>query len=156
MLGLSNDLVNVGATTGVEMVSVAVPVLPVPRLVVVTAPVVLVKTVPLTEFEVTTTVMVQVPPAAIEPPVRLTLPLPAVAVSVPPHVFVAAGVAATVMPAGKVSLMARPAPAVPAVRLTILRVSTLVAPGAIVAGLNDFVTAGARSTVRLAGSSRLK
>ena len=45
--------------------------------------------------EVTLTETAQLPPPLIEPPVRLIKPVPAVAVKVPPQLFVAFGVLAT-------------------------------------------------------------
>src|SRR5215510_6447382 len=58
-------------------------VAPVPPLVELTAPVVLFFTPPV--VPVTLTAIVQLPPAAIEPPVRLIEPDPAVAVTLPPQ-----------------------------------------------------------------------
>jgi len=75
-------------------VSVADEVLPLPPLVDVTVPVVLAYDPAVAAT--TATVMVQLPFAAIVPPLRLILPPPAAAVSVPPQVFVVArGVALT-------------------------------------------------------------
>ena len=103
MLAAANDLVIVG---GAITTIVAEPVLPVPPLVELTAPVVLVldpAVVP-----VTLTVRAQLELTASEPPVKLTELAFAFAVNVPPQVLVAPGVLATVKPAGKVSLTAKP------------------------------------------------
>src|SRR5882724_9087626 len=98
-----NALVMVG---GVATARFAVAVLPVPPLVELTLPVVLTKfpdAVP-----VTFTVTVQVLLAATVPPVSETLPEPATAVAVPPHVLVNPFGVATTIPAGKLSVNATP------------------------------------------------
>ena len=58
---------------------------------------------------VTSTLIVQVALTATEPPLKLTLPAPAVAVNVPPHVVDGFGVATTCIPEGRVSVNATPA-----------------------------------------------
>ena len=92
-------MVIVGAT--VVDVSVAVPVVPVtgePPMLPVGVPVVLGR-LPAT-VACTCTVMVQLAPAAMVPPARLTLLAPATAVTVPPQVLAPAGVALLTRPAG--------------------------------------------------------
>src|SRR5689334_1322061 len=79
-------IAGLGATT----VRLAEAVLPVPAIDAETAPLVLLRT-PTTD-DVTGTTIEHVPPAATVPPARLTPLPPAAAVSVPPHVFVGAGV----------------------------------------------------------------
>src|SRR5438552_3591449 len=77
-------------------------VAPVPPLTELTGPVMLVKFpawVPVTF----TTIMQLVPGVAIPPPTRLMIDVPAVAVTVPPHVLLTPGVLATCKPACKVS-----------------------------------------------------
>ena len=97
------------ATVSVAVLLVA----PVPPFVELTAPVVLSFAPP--EVTVTSTEMVHVSPAGIDPLLRLIAPLPAVApVNVPLHVLLAFGELATCTPAGSVSLTATPASAAPA------------------------------------------
>jgi hypothetical protein len=98
-----NALVIVG---GVATARFAVAVLPVPPLVEVTLPVVFVKfpdAVP-----VTLTWTAQLLFVAMVPPVRVMVPEPAIAVAVPPHVFVTPLGVATTIPAGSVSVKATP------------------------------------------------
>src|SRR5258708_3061671 len=116
---------------GEVKLGVSLPVLPVPRLVEVTVPVVF-------AFEplvvaVTATVTVQVPLAAIVPPEKLSDVLPAAGAKVgaPQPVVVALGVAATCRPAGNESVNATPVRAVPAFGLVIVKVSVLTPPTAI-------------------------
>ena len=86
------------ATVGAVTVKVAVAAVPLPALVVVTAPVLL-RWLPATA-EVTATVTVQLPLAGIVPPLSASeLPL-ADPVAVPPQVLVSAGVAVLVTLAG--------------------------------------------------------
>src|SRR5262249_20257759 len=104
------------------VVSVALAVLPVPPLVEVTAVVVLV----LKPVVVLVTLIenVQLVLAARGAPARLTLPLPAVAVMVPPpHDPVKPLGVATTSPAGNGSLNATPVSAVEALELVIVKVS---------------------------------
>ena len=77
------------------------------------------------EVAVTSTEMLHVSPARIDPPLKLIAPLPAVApVNVPLHVLVAiSGVLATCTPAGSVSLTATPASAVPGFGLVMVKLS---------------------------------
>jgi len=90
----------------------------------------------------------------IEPPVSVTTEVPAVAVSVPPQLFVGAVGAGTGDAAmsrladGKLSVIATPVSAV-LVGLTSVNVNTekFAGPLGIVDGLNDFVTVGDASTV---------
>ena len=116
----------VGAVTTLT-VSVALAVLPVPPLVEETAKVVLVLSpglVPVTLIE-----NVQEAPAARVAPVRLALPLPGVAVMVPPpHEPVRPLGVATKSPAGNVSVNATPLSAVEALGLVMVKDSEVVAP----------------------------
>lgn len=103
LVGLKAFVTVGGATT----VRTAFAVLPVPPLVELTAPVVL-------DFEPalvaeTLTTRVQLPLVASEPPLRLMLPAPCVAVNVPPQpLLLDAGGVATTSPDGNVSVTARP------------------------------------------------
>lgn len=124
----------------------AVP--PVPPLVEVTGPVVL-RIAP-GEIAVTFTVMVQDALAATVPPLKLMDPLDGVAVRVPPHPFVAAGVAATSKPEGKVSATATPLNATPVFGLVMVKVRLVVPLTAIVAAPNALLMEGGATTVRLA------
>ena len=94
--------------------------------------------------------MVQVPPApAIEPPERLTAPDPDVAPeSVPPQVFVAAGVDATSRPLGNVSVKARPVTP-PLVAVLVITSVSVVTPVPVLVE-NDFAIVGVLLTMRLA------
>src|SRR5262245_50998293 len=127
-----NALAIVGAVR-VPTISVAVALLPVPPFVEVTAEVVLFllpAVVPVTLIE-----NVQDPAAARVAPERVTLPLPAVAVMVPPpHEPVRPLGVATERPAGNVSLNATPVSAVEVLELLIVKVSTDVPPTEIDAG----------------------
>ena len=97
---------------------------------------------------VTSTLIVQVVLTATEPPLKLTLPAPAVAVNVPPQVFDGFGVAATCIPLGKLSVNATPDKAtVFDAGFWIVIVIVLVPPTAIGLGENDFVTTGGVTTV---------
>src|SRR5690242_13090057 len=80
------------------------------------------------------------------PPLRSTLPPPGFAVSVPPHVVLAADGLATVIPAGNVSVSAM-LPSAVALKLLIVRVSDAVPPDAIVVGENALATAAPVCTV---------
>ena len=105
---------------------------------------------------VTSTVTWQLASAAILPPLRLRLPPPATAVTVPPHVFVVPGGVSFTTPPGYVSVNATPVNPIPVFGFTIVIVIVEVPPDGIVSGLNIFVTVGARIvTVRssLAGAA---
>jgi hypothetical protein len=91
---------------GLATVTVAEAVLPVPPLVEVTAPVVLFFTPEL--VPVTFTMTLQEPLTATVPPLRLILPLPAMAVVVPPQVLLSPLGVLTAKPAGRVSVKATP------------------------------------------------
>src|SRR5689334_20782004 len=71
----------------------------------------------------TSTVIWQLAPAAIVPPDRPVLPLPAAAATVPPHVFVTFGAAATKTSAGKGSVNATSFSAAPPFGFEIVKVS---------------------------------
>ena len=110
---------------GEATVKLADAVLPVPPFVEDTFPVVLLfppKVVP-----VTFTVKVQLLLAAMFPPVSETLPEPATAVAVPPHVLVKPFGVATTKPAGSVSVNATPVSA------------TAFAPGLVMVNVSDVV-----------------
>jgi len=134
-----------GATT----VSVTVLLLePVPPSVEVTAPVVL-DLVPAV-LPVTFTLMVQGLLSTILPPLRLMLLLPAVAVSVTPHVLLAPFGVATTSPETRVSEKATPLKAVPVLGLVMVNV-TLVEPlSAILLAPNALLMVGGATTVRVA------
>jgi hypothetical protein len=104
-----------------------------------TAPVVLLMTPAV--VAVTFTEIVQEPPPLTPPPLRATVPLPAVAVSVPPQLLVAFGELATARPAGKVSVKATP---VIATGFWLRRVnwSDVVPFNAMVLGLNELLIVG--------------
>ena len=115
-------------------------VVPLPASAEVTAPVTLFF-VP-TVVPTTLTEMVQVPPGATVPLVRLTMVEFAVApLTVPLQEFVRFGVAATATPAGKVSLKPRPVRAV-AFKLPMVNVSVDVLPTAIDDGAKDLLIEG--------------
>jgi hypothetical protein len=139
-----------GATT----VNVAVAVRPAPPSVEETVPVVLFF-VPAV-VPVTATVKVQVlPGVAIAPLANETVVAPAVAVNVPPQVFVAAGVTATCSPAGKASETAMfVRPTVFPAGFVIISVSVDVPFNGICVGENTFVIVGGATTVRLAVAVR--
>jgi len=146
MLAAPKDLVIVG---GVATDRFAVAVLPVPPLVELTLPVVLTK---LPEaVPVMFTVSVQVLLTAIVPPVSETLPEPATAVAVPPHVLVSPLGVATTRPAGKVSVNATPvsATALPA-GLVIVKVNDVVPFNGIAAAPKALTIEGGATTLILA------
>jgi len=127
---------------------VAEPVLPVPPLVEVTAPVVLTlfPEVVVVTFKLTA----QEPLAAILPPVRLTLPVPAVAVAVPPKVLVRPDGVATTSPLGKVSVTATPLKAVAPFGSVMVKVKLVVPPTTTLAAPNALLIDGGATTSRLA------
>lgn len=130
-------------------VTEAVPTLPMPPLVEVTALVVLVKSP--NAAPVTLTVIVQLLPAATVPPVSDTLPVPDTAVTVPPQVlFRPLGVAITV-PLGSVSVNDTPvSAAVLTAGLVMVKVSVVASFSAIAVGLNALLIVGGATTVMLA------
>jgi len=134
-----NDLTtDGGATTAVE----ALAVLPVPPFVDETLPVMLFlfpAVVP-----VTVTPNVQLPLAAIEPPVSEMTPVAAVVVNVPPHCAVEES--ATVKPAGKVSENATPVSAVVVFGFVIVKLNVVVPFKAIVAAPKAFEIEGGATT----------
>src|SRR5689334_3544064 len=92
--------------------------------------------------DVTFTEIVHVAGAAPRlPPESAIAPLPAVAVTVPPHELVTPGVPATTMLVGSVSVKARPEAAGAPAPLVSVKVATEVAPGAIDVGEKAFVSA---------------
>jgi len=98
-----NALVTVG---GDATVIEALPVFPVPAFVDVTLPVVLFFTPPVVPVMLTATV--QVPLAAIVPPLKFSVVSPALGANVPPHEVDAPGVAATCRPDGSESVNPTP------------------------------------------------
>jgi hypothetical protein len=82
------------------------------------------------------------------PAARLTEDEPATAVAVPPHVFVRLGVAATVKPAGKLSVNARPARAAIVFGFWMLKVNRVVPVSGMVGFANAFTMIGGVATVR--------
>jgi hypothetical protein len=142
LMGLNDLVIAAGPTTVSPAVLLAAPV---PTSVEAIALVVL-SFVPAV-IPVTVTEKVQEDPAAGEavnvPPVRPTLPLPAVAVMIPlPHEPVTFGVAATTNPAGKLS--ANPTPLRPVVvfGLLIVKLNVLLEFNGMLVGLNDLVSVG--------------
>lgn len=132
---------------GAITVSVSLAVLPVPPLVEETAPEVLFF-VPAV-VAVTLTLKVQEPPPIIEPPVRETEVAAATGVKVPPQVLVAPGVAATSVPAGKVSEKATPVSAIRVLGLLMVKVKVVTPPTAIGSGEKFLLMEGGEMTVRV-------
>ena len=93
-------------------------------------------------------VMVQELPAVIDPPLRLTLPPFATAVSVPPHVFDVVSVLVFVTPDGYVSENATPVRLLFKFGLVRVKVRVDVPFVRIGFGENNFVMVGAFNTVR--------
>ena len=99
---------------------------------------------------ITSTWMRQLLPAATLPPLRLKLPLPAVAVNVPPQLLLLfAGVAIT-SPAGKLSVKARLFAARAEALLSMVKLSLLGRPKPTEVGAKLFANAGGGSTVSVA------
>ena len=141
------DLVTV--KSGAITVSDAEAVFPVPPFVELTAPVVLLKT-PLVAL-VALTLIEHEELVATVPPVRLTAPDPAVAVTTPPQVFVSPFGVETTSPAGNVSVNATPVSATEfAAGLVIVNVSVEIEFTETVLGANAFAITGAVTTPRLA------
>ena len=127
----------------------AVAVLPVPPFVALTAPVKLTWVPAVTA--VTLTANVQLLLVAIVPPVRLTLPDPGAAVTVPaPHVPVRPFGVDTVSPRGRVSVKATPARAMDALELVMVKLRVVVAPRPSVAAPNDLAIEGGVPTASVA------
>jgi hypothetical protein len=85
------------------------------------------------------------------PPERLMLPLPAVAVIVPPpQEPVTFGVAATTRPAGKLSVKPTPLRELKVFGLVIVKLMLVVPLSGIVLAPNDLAILGGETTVRLA------
>jgi len=140
-------LVTVG---GLRMFRVAEAVPPVPPFVELTAPVVLLAA-PTVE-SVTLTEMEQLAGgAAMLPPVRVREVSPPLGANVPPQVFVALGVAATLTFAGSGSVMATPDSAtVLAAGFVMVIVSVEVAPMPMLVGAKVLVTVGGATTTSVA------
>jgi hypothetical protein len=95
---------------------------------------------------VTFTVTTQEPLLAIAPPVRLMVPDPAVAVAVPPQVEVKPLGLATVRPEGSESVKATPVNPTKPFGLATEKLTALVPPGRIFAGVNALVIMGGDTT----------
>jgi hypothetical protein len=133
-------------TGGLATVRFALAVLPVPPFVELTAPVVLVRLPDV--VPVTFTTRVQVLFTATFPPVSETLPDPAVAVAVPPQLFVSPLGVVTTSPAGSVSVNATPvSAAVFAAGFVIESVSEVVPFSGIADAPKAFAMEGGASTV---------
>ena len=105
------------------------------------------------EVPVTFTLIVQVPPGAADVPfARETVPEPAAAVTVPPHVSVTPGVAAIAKPAGKLSLNATPVSAAKlAAGLATVKVKVVLPlVSGIVAAPNALLIVGGPAAFRIA------
>ncbi len=155
IVGGENVLLNVTAVA-LPTVSVAVPglVLVAPCVLVMLLAGMVLTSLP-TVLDVTLTVIVQDAFAPIAPAASAMLPLPAVAVNVPPQVVVALGVAAIVRFAGNVSVRPTPVSATePAAVLAIPIVIVETPPGTIEVGekLLVIVTGGATVKVAVAGA----
>src|SRR5262249_13714755 len=99
----------------------------------------------------TCTVQVALPPVPRAPPARLMLPVPAVAVTVPPQVLVTLGVPATCSPLGNGSVNATPLSAtVFAAGFVSVNVVVVVAFRGIVAAPNALAIVGGAATATLA------
>ena len=143
-----NALAIDGGSTGTA-VRAAVAVFPVPPSVELTAPLVLVSVPGL--VGVTLTLIVQLEPTAIDPPVSEIEPDPAVAVAVPPQVLLSAFGVETTNPDGSVSVNATPDSAsVLADGLVSVNVSVLVPVTDTWVGLNAFEIDGGPTAVRVA------
>ena len=138
----------------VDTISEADAVLPVPPLPDVTAPVTLFFKPPV--LPVTSTANVQDAFAASDPPARLTVPAPAVAVIVPPpHDPVRPFGVDTTRPAGNVSLNAMPVSAVALFGLVTVKVNVVLPLSAIDGVPNAFAIVGGATTVNVAVASAL-
>lgn len=130
-------------TGGFATNSVAVAVLPGPPFVEVTAT----ELTKMPSGAVTFAVTVQTAEAASVPPERLIVPDPAVAVATPPQVEVKPLGVATTTPAGSVSVKATPVSAAKEFGLVIVKVTVLVPPGTILAGVKVLLITGGIRTV---------
>lgn len=141
--------VDVGVKVGVgsSTVKVSFAVFPVPPFVELTASLVLFL-VPLV-VAVTSTVTVQVPLAAMVPPLKVNEVFPAVGAKVgaPQPVVLAAGIAATSNPAGNESVKATPVRIVLVFELEIVKVNVLTPPTAMGSGEKDFEMEGANTAL---------
>ena len=99
---------------------------------------------------VTSTLTVQLAPAATEPPDRLTTPEPAAAVSVPLQPLLLLAGVATSMPAGRLSVKSSVVAATGLLVLLITKLKVETPPAAIAAGEKDLLNVGA--TVALSES----
>ena len=92
----------------------------------------------------------QLPPAAIEPPERLIVPEPGLAVAVPPQLeFTALGVF-TIRPAGRVSVNATPVSAAVALGFMMVTLTVVVPPGRILSGEKLLLTTAGATTASAA------
>ena len=98
---------------------------------------------------VTSKVMVQVPPATKLPPLKLTKPVPASAVAVPPQLLISALGDAINKFVGKVSLNATLLKAMLALGLVIVSVKPVVPPTKIVGVTNALLITGLGITINV-------
>ena len=146
IVGLENAFIMTGGATTV-MVAVLL-VVPVPPFDEVIAPVVLLLTPGV--MPVTSTVIVQFPPAPTVPPLKLIVDVPAVAVTAPPQLVLVLGELATRNPAGRLSVKATPASASVPFGFEIVNVSVAVPFNGTVGAENCLAIVGAASTVTVA------
>jgi len=141
-----NDFTIVG---GCKTASVAEALLPVPPSVDVTACVVF-TALPMVVL-VMSAVIVQLPPAAMVPPLSVNevLPTAGAGLSVPPHVLLTFNGVAMLRPAGNGSVIPTPVSAVPAFGLVMVMVSVEVPPDAMPVGAKVLVTFGATVVLTL-------
>jgi hypothetical protein len=98
-------------------------------------------------LSVTLKVTAQEAPPAKLPPVSEAVAPPAVAVAVPPHVFVRFGIAATTTPAGRVSTKPTPVRVVEAFGFVIVMFTLELLPVETLEGVNVLVPVGGRVVV---------
>ena len=96
---------------------------------------------------VTATLTVQVPALATLPPLRLSVPEPGAALTLPPQLLASAFGDAISRFAGKVSVSAKLVSPVDVLALLIASDNVVVPPTAIAAGENDFATLGFGATM---------
>jgi hypothetical protein len=137
----TNDLLIVGGATTVTIAVLLV--VPAPDSLELMLPVVLLLTPAV--VPVTVTLNIQLPPPAMDPPLKLIRFPPLVVTVPPPH----AGdePLATVNPAGRVSVKLTPVIPSEALVLVMVNVRLVVPPSGIVAAPNDFIIVGAEATV---------
>jgi hypothetical protein len=137
---------DLASTGGAITVTVASEVFPFPCVEVIETELLFVPAV----VPVTFTVIVQFALLASVPAAKLTLVAPAVAVAIPPQLFVNDGVAATTMPAGRLSVNARPVRPRLEFGFVTMMVSEVEPLIGIFAAPNALATAGGAATARFA------